>query len=523
LGGTSRAFGLAALSALLAAMAFPPLAWRALAWCALAPLLVALRDAPLARRIALAGFWTLVFGLGLGFWIPSAFAHYSQQPVIAGWLFLVGVAGVALPFYVAFGAAYPLLRHFRIGPVLVGAAWVAVELGRARLLNGSPIYLGTSPGGSLGYSQAGWPIVLQVASWTGIYGVSLAVAVVNACLAEAWFAWRGPAPRGPMLARALVTGALTTGTVMGWGWLALRDSPPTGSGSVRVLLVQPNLDAEARWGVQGDYRTLESHLRLTRRSLVRADPAIVFWPEAALTFFLEQQPLYRRAIGAVLSEAQVELLAGAPRSEAPLGPPYRNSIYALNSKGEIETRYDKQYLVPFVEYFPIGIDVLRRNFGRIRTFEPGVETGPLPTRAGLAGILICNEAMLPQFAAERVREGAAYLVNPSNDGWIPDVSYLEQQFEMALVRAVEQRRYLVRVSDVGPSAIVDPWGRVEARTLPLVRDTLAGSIRPSSELSVYGRIGDAFGVLCTLVALATVLWELRKRLSARKTRPDGGR
>ena len=174
-------------------------------------------------------------------------------------------------------------------------------------------------------------------------------------------------------------------------------------------------------------------------------------------------------------------------------------------------RYDKQHLVPFMEYFPIGIDFLRRGFGRIREFEPGAESPPLPTRAGPAGILVCNEAMLPHFAARRVAEGAAYLVNPSNDSWVPDLKFALHQFDIVSLRAVEQRRYLVRASTSGPSAIVDPWGRVVAATDPFASEVLVGRIRPLTARTFYGRAGDLFGLLCVVGAAAALLVAWRRR------------
>jgi apolipoprotein N-acyltransferase len=153
-----------------------------------------------------------------------------------------------------------------------------------------------------------------------------------------------------------------------------------------------------------------------------------------------------------------------------------------------------------MEYFPLRLDFARRHFGRVREFTPGMPTPPLPTRAGAAGILICNEAFLPPVAAERVAAGATYLVNPSNDSWVPDAGFAWQQFDIAAFRAVEQRRWLVRVSDSGPSGVVDPFGRVIAHTEALTRDALLANIAPISEPSPYGRMGDLFGVACALAA-----------------------
>jgi apolipoprotein N-acyltransferase len=422
----------------------------------------------------------------------------------------------AAPFYAAFAAVYGPVSRLPAGALFAAAALTAAELARSRLLNGSPIYLGVSPGGSLGYSQAAVLPVVQVAAWTGVYGVSFALAAVNAALADAFVAYRaGGLDRRARRGLALAGGVVLA--VVGSGAASLRGAEDaSGPDGVEIALVQAALDPSARWGEQGPYNTLEVHLRLTAGLLAERPPAIVFWPEAALTFFLEQETLYRDAVAKLVASHGTELVVGAPRSEGPDGPPYRNSIYVMDGAGELRGRYDKEYLLPFMEYFPVGIDILRRSFGRVRVFSSGGETGPLPTRAGRAGILVCNEGMLPQFAAERVADGAVYLVNPSNDGWIPHASYLGQQFDMVAMRAIEQRTYLVRVSDVGPSAIVDPWGRVPARTEPLARGVLRGRIRPAREHSLYGRTGDLFAVLCALATLIGVGWSLRvSRGSAR--------
>ncbi len=503
------------LSAGLYVLAFPPFGWSTLAWIALAPLLVALRSCDLRGRLALAALWTLGTGLGLGSWMPEAVAQYTQQPLVVGWLFLLGLTVfTAAPFYAMFAAVYGPVSRLPASALFVAAALTAAELARSRLLNGSPIYFGVSPGGSLGYSQAAVLPVVQVAAWAGVYGVSFALAAVNAALADAFLAWgAGGLDRRARIGLVLA-GAIAAGVVVSGAAVLRHAEDAIGPDAVEIALVQADLDPNARWGEQGAYKTLDVHLRMTRELLAEHAPAIVFWPEAALTFFLEQEPLYRGAISKLLATSGTELVVGAPRSEGSDGPPYRNSIYVMDGTGEIRGRYDKEYLLPFMEYFPIGIDILRRSFGRLRVFSPGGETGPLPTRAGRAGILVCNEGMLPQFAAERVAGGAEYLVNPSNDGWIPHPSYLGQQFDMVAMRAIEQRRYLVRVSDVGPSAIVDPWGRVQGRTEALTRGVLRGRIRPAVGRSFYGRTGDLFALLCALTTLIGVGWTLRVRRGA---------
>ena len=494
----------AVASGVLYALAFPPLRWRALAWVALVPLLLALRGAGWRRRLALGVVWTLASGWSTGTWMPSAVASYFAQPLAIGIaLFLLVTVGMAAPYYAAFAAAYaPLTRFGAATPLLAGAAWAAAELARGRLLNGTLVYVGNSPWATLGYSQAGFLPLLQIAAATGVYGVSFVVVAANAAIADvvatrgaARAAWTGLAATTAVAAAVLLGGAL-----------ALRSAGPPLGHAVDVAIVQGDVGAAVRWSAEGPARTLETYQRLTRALLADHPPALVFWPEAAVTAFVDQDDAARRALAATLAGGGAELVMGAPRAGGPEGaPPYANSMYLVAPDGALTARYDKQYLLPFMEYFPLRLEMARRRFGRVREFTPGAATPPLPTRAGAAGVLICNEAFLPPVASRRVADGATYLVNPSNDSWVPDAGFAWQQFDIAALRAIEQRRYLVRVSDSGPSGVVDPLGRVVAHTEALTRDVLRASVAPATERSPYARVGDLFGVGCVVtvaVALA---------------------
>jgi apolipoprotein N-acyltransferase len=241
---------------------------------------------------------------------------------------------------------------------------------------------------------------------------------------------------------------------------------------------------------------------------------VVFWPEAALTFFLEQEPLYAKAIGRVLAAKDLELVVGGPSHAEGEADRYYNSVFLLDRRGSVQARYDKQHLVPFSEFFPLArFDFLRRRFERVRNFEFGrPDAELLATRAGRVGILTCNEAMLPEVARARVLAGAEILASPSNDSWIRSEKWAALMFDMVALRAIETRRYLVRASTSGPSAIVDPWGRVLARTQPFSRDVALGAVRPRSDRTLYGRVGDAFGLGCAaIVVVVLVLRRARGR------------
>jgi apolipoprotein N-acyltransferase len=506
------AFALTALSCGLYALAFPPHSLRPAAWFALAPFFLALARVGRGAGLFLAWFWAVFASSFVADALPVAIETYFQQPRLASLAFAVFVWSVTGSlYYMGFAWVFrglqrggPLAR-----PVLLGAAWAVFEWMRGRLLTGSGFFVG-NPWALVAYSQVGWHELVQIASLTGVYGISFLIASVNA-------AWLELLPRvgSPLRARlvALATPAALVAVSLGFGEWSLRSADDAETPAIPVAIVQGNVEIGSVW--RSDYygRNLEVYLGLTARALAER-PALVLWPESALSFFLEEEPLYQGAIARLLAAGDVELVVGGPRRvlNGDDVETYANSVFLMQPDGRITGRYDKRYLVPFAEFFPLrSLDFLRRRFERVRVFGPGAELPPLPTRAGPAGVLVCNEAMLPEAARERVREGAEILFVPSNDTWIDDPDWAALMFDLVSLRAVEQRRYLVRASSSGPSAIVDPFGRVLAKSEPMTQATLFGHVAPRAELSAYARLGDAFSALAALAVAGALLWARRRR------------
>jgi apolipoprotein N-acyltransferase len=504
---------LAVLSALLFGLAFPTAGIRPLAWIALVPYLVALRLVGVRGGLALSAFCGALHGYSVGTWFSRAISSYYEQSTFFGAAFFFFMAATMIaPYYMVFGAAYQRAsRRFSFWlPTVAAAAWVAADLARGRLLTGTPFFIG-NPWAQIGYSQVGWNEMTQIASVTGVYGISFAIAAVNAGIADlCWStlrrdgAWR-TAAAGLGLALVPALGIAT------FGYASLRGAPALGLGDgTKVAIVQGNLSSGSRWRADHYGRNLETYLRSTLEVARDSDVRVVVWPEAAMTFFLADEPLYQRGIARVLQSADVELVAGGPYAVPGAEERYLNSVFLLRPDGEIAGRYDKQYLVPFSEYFPFAsIEFLRRRFERVRVFTHGSSTPPLATRAGLAGVLTCNESMLPEVASRRVADGATFLFNPSNDTWLNDDQFSELLFAVTSLRAIEQRRYLVRASTSGPSGIIDPWGRTLVETERAVRATAVGRIEERRERTLYSRVGDGFAGACVFVTVVAL--GVRKR------------
>lgn len=505
----SRVCGVVA-SAVLYGLAFPPLAWRWLAWVALVPLLLALRRATLREALGLAFVWGVVDALVVGACLTTAVESYYQQPAWLGWTFLLltGLA-TAVPYYTLFGGAYWLLvRRGGIAlPLLTAAAWVAVEYGRVALPPGNPWAL-------VGYSQVGALALMQIGAWTGVHGMTFAVVLVNASLAEAVVALRRPTAR--RAAFVGLAGALgLAAAIVLYGRARLAATPTADSSGTSVAIAQANVSLGRVWRRTFYGRNLDLYMELTHEAVRRAPAEVVFWPESAMSFYLLDEPAYRSSLAQLLSVENLELVAGGPRVEArDNGRSVNlNSVFVVDPDGSVRDFYDKEVLLPFAESFPLSSATLvRRRFSVAQELVPGKPRGEaLPTRAGRAGVLVCNEAFFPELARKRVAEGADYLLNPANDSWFDGLQYAEQAFDIVRMRAVEQGRPLVRASTSGPSAIVDAFGRIVARSPALARSVVHGRLDERKVTTPYHVWGDAFALSCVLLALCGVFRPARLR------------
>lgn len=493
------ALALTALSGALYGLAFPPVGWWPLAWVALVPFLVALRGSRPRRAIGLGVVLGITLSYGVGTWMPDAVINYYEQSFAVGVLiFLACALWQASWQYAAFALLYRRLAGRLTPPLAVGAAWTTAEVARTYVPFGNPWAL-------LGYSQTAAPLVVQVADVTGVFGVSFLVMTVNAALAGWW------CDRDRRARAGLGVAALTVAVALAYGAVRLREfDGGARDGAVPIATAQANLDLGTQWKSEFYGANLGAYADLTMQAVASHPARLVIWPESALTFFLESEPSYRVYLARLLGQARTTLLTGGPRVVAGVGgETFRNAAFVVTPDGDIRGVYEKRTLVPFAEYFPLaGVELLRRQFGKVREFTPGTRQEPLATPAGAAGMMICNEAMLGAEAVDRVRHGAEWLVTLTNDSWVGRRHYAEIAFAMVRLRAVEVRRWLVRSSTSGPSAIIDPAGRVVDRLPFNGAGYLRAAIEPRHGLTPYARVGDAFAMAC---CGATLLFALIRR------------
>ncbi|MBI4461455.1 MAG: apolipoprotein N-acyltransferase [Acidobacteria bacterium] len=502
----------ALLSGLFLILCFPKPHLSFLAPVALLPLLLAIIGQPRRGWLFLYGYATgVVFLAGTMYWIYSVMLTFGSlsTPVAASVLVLF-VLVFALFFGLYSWWVGEIARRDRTAALLLApAVWVAMEFLRTHLITGVPWNL-------LGYALAQHPELIQSAAYTGVYGISFLLAAVNAALAAAWFLRRR---------RALW---LVPAIVILVALLATRLRLPAVEPTEQALLVQTNLPQltsfEPDWARRHQQRMQELY-RLTAQAAAEHNPppTLVLWPEVPAPLYFHHDSALRAQLMALAQTTQAHLLVGIVdyrKDSQGRDHPY-NSAVMLAPSGELVGQYDKIHLVPFGEYVPWS-RVLRfagRLVAEVSDFAPGTSKTLLPTGSGRATVVICYEAIFPGLVRSLVARGADLLVNISNDGWFGESAAPAQHFNMARVRAVETRRYLLRATNTGITAVIDPFGRVVARTAEHERTALAAGFAPQRERTFYVRYGDWFAWLCLVVgvaALARTLW-----LNAVEARTDG--
>lgn len=502
-----RRYGLAfALGALLAA-ALPPFD--------LAPLVFVAFPGILWLDDGSRGAWAsarLGYVFGLGFFVAGLYwvaAALFVDIASFWWALPFAVLGLpaAMAFYpaAAFGLARLAATRLQLAPAarlcLFAVAWGATEWARGHFFTGLPWNL-------VGYAwSGGFPggiAMLQTVAWSGIYGLSFITVLAAALPAVLGVASLSPLSRArriaPMLAAVLLI--LVPAAA---GALRLAVLPPQTT-ATWLRLVQPSIAQQAKWDPAQARPNFE---RLLELSGAAADHklAAVLWPEAAAPFLLERSDSGRHEMAAV-APADGYLITGALRGNSPPAAVTRlwNSIEALDPGGTIRATYDKAHLVPFGEYVPFA-DLLPLH--KITPGSIAFSAGPGPRTIALAGLppfspIVCYEAIFPRAVVDEAAR-PAWILNLTNDAWYGRSSGPYQHFAIARTRAVEEGLPLVRVANNGISGVIDPSGRIVARTrldaIGYADVALPAALPPT----VYAAAGDWVFLALLVLALLPAL------------------
>jgi len=519
-----RRLGLAWLAGALGALAMPPYGFLPALAVSLS-VAVWLMDGAAADRTAPRRLWPcVVVGWAWGFgyltaglwWLGQAFLVEADEFL---WAMPLGVVGLPFALGLFYGAGFGAAGLLWLrGPARIAA--LAFGIGAAEWLRGH-LFTGF-PWNTLGMALAQNLWLMQWGAVIGLYG--LTVLAVLICAAPATLA-TGSHPRsrfGPSAAAAIVLIGMTL-----YGAARLGPPDPVVAG-VRLRLVQPNLPQDAKFRPENRADIVDRYIELSQRPTEAGapEPTHIVWPESAFPFLIQRDPDALAKVAAGLKPGQ-QLVTGAARAEEPLPGErlrYFNAVMVIGPDGVISDTYDKVHLVPFGEYLPAPLDAALRALG-LRQFVAipgGFSAGTLAaqrilTVPGLPPVAatICYEAIFPHAIlpanAASVPRPPGLILNVTNDAWFGDTPGPRQHLAQARLRAVEEGLPLVRDANTGISAVIDPHGRIVART-ELDQETWLDADLPARIVggTLYGQLGDAAFALMLAACLGGALTARRR-------------
>jgi apolipoprotein N-acyltransferase len=483
-------FALALATAVLYILLFPPFGATWLAPIALTPIFIACaRESSWKRRLLFG--WAAGFLLWCGMcpWIQFVLEMHAGMTRLESWggFILFGLYK-GLPM-----AGFAVLAGFlmnRWWTIPAGAAlWTGIER-----LHGPMGFAWLD----LGNAGIDMPLPMRLAPVTSVYGITFAFAMLGAAVAVVIL-------RRPRRELLWLTALLVL--------LLVPRSPRSEPGSDQAVVVQPNFDTELEW--TRDILDLnEQKLALLSRIPPGSgkDPSLIVWPEVPAPFYFNNID-FRSFVQHVAVDTQKNFLLGGVQFTPQKQP--LNSAALLNRSGKLVDRYDKINLVPFGEFIPPLFEWVNKISSEAGDFIPGNRVVVFPLDGHRLSAFICYESVFPDLVRQFSLSGAEVLMNLSNDGYFGKSAAHDQHLQVVRMRAAENRRWIIRATNDGITASIDPRGRIVHRLPPFQQTSGLLPYSYSSELTPYVRYGDWFVWTCLLVSLVACVvgWKTARAAS----------
>lgn len=483
--------GLALLTGLLVFLSFPKPSLFPLAWVALIPLIYVSQRESAAAAFAYGSLSGFTASAGMFYWIFSV-VRGNTGSVIQGIICLAALCAYAALYYGAW--AYVLNRvkdsvSLMRFSLFAASLWVSLEYLRTYLFTGFPF-------GTLGYSQWQFLSLIQISQFTGVFGVSFLIVIVNVGIYRLITTKR-------VLPFALLAFFIACCLVMGVVLLNRNSvAPPP---YMKVAVLQGNVDQYKKWDrayvseIVGGYSTLV-------RKAAATGPDLVIWPETAVPGYLPADPYLFSWVSGLARETATYQVIGAPYYNGS-GSSYYNASFLFGPQGEVLNWHKKEHLVPFGEFVPFRKMLLPffKVFDTMGDYTPGDSPTVFSVKSVLWGPTICSENFFGGMARGAVLRGAEVLLNQTNDAWFYRTSAAEQHFTMNVFRAVENRRCVVVAANTGYSGVIEPTGGISAKTKLFETGTLTARVGPMKKVTFYTWWGDVFAVICAFASLFTLV------------------
>lgn len=500
----NRFNGPAILSGILLVLSFPKIDFYILAWVALVPLLVFLYDAAYNKdkwAAFRAGFiFGIVYFFGTIFWIYHSINNYGSIPFIPS-LLIVLLFCLYLSLYPAiFSFLYSSYIRNTDLPVLLVAPvfWTVLEFIRSYALTGFPW-------SSLGYSQYKFLAFIQAADLTGVYGVSFLLVAINGAFADAILLKKRKAKRPLYPLFPTISGfvLLFIALITTFSYGIYRLHQKRDAANIKAVIVQGNIEQDMKWDPSYQNDVINTYKELSVTAAVER-PEIIVWPETAVPFLFGKDKAFTDDLLTFQKQLNSYLLFGSvlekelKAESKKMAKQYSNSALLLDKNGNLSYVYDKIHLVPFGEYVPLRtllffIDKLVVGIG---DYVPGDSYIKAVTPFGSFGTLICYEIIFPGLVRKFFVKGGDFIVAITNDAWFGKTHGPYQHFSMAVFRAIENRKPLIRAANTGISGFIDSSGRITASSPLFEKAFLVGNIKTDRTLTPYTKYGDIFSYGC---------------------------
>ena len=496
------------ISGLALTLSFPEANLSYLAFFALVPWLMSLRSMTSKESFYYGFILGLVHFLTLIYWIVPTLHEYGGLHLI--------LAVSTLILLCVYLSLYPAIFAFILkqmdadswfAPLAAACLWTGLEYIRTYAFTGFSW-------GALGYSQYENLLLIQIADFSGVYGVSFLIVLINYLLTSLGLSLNKGLHKKHVLP-IIYTVILFSGAIFyGDQKINTLNSQIKTAKKTIIMLVQGNIKQDLKWSDQFKSQTLKKYIHLSQGEFEKAGPLkkpdLVIWPETALPFYYGFDKNPSNQLDQCVMALKTNFLIGSPAFKTEENQTkFYNRAYMLNRFSIITGTYDKTHLVPFGEYVPFGayLTFLGKLTAQAGDFSSGDKTfNPLKFNdhhlkvtsnlkvTSKTGVLICFEVLFPSIASRFVKNGADILTTITNDAWFGHTSAALQHFSIAVFRAVENRRTMARAANTGISGFIDPKGEILETTQLFTDQAITRQVPCLDQISFYTKYGDIFAI-----------------------------
>lgn len=497
---------MAALTAGLLYESFPAPSHSLVAWLALAPFVWGLSKTH--------GFWgaciyggltSFAFHAAALYWVYYTCVHgggMSHELSMGAWLGLAGLLSLQMAFWSGCSRFFIKLRGFF--PLMAAIGWVALEW-----LHQMLAFYGLGfPWLMMGYTQWNAPEMIQLASYTGVYGISFLIVWVSTSVGWA-FVERG-------LKKGIFHLFLAGGIFLGVYYFGVHTLPSVEDAqkkqtllSVKAALMQPNIDQYKKWSEEFE-KEIVNTLQSMSADLQGKNVRLTVWPESVLPGAIGNEPYKNLVTDFARSTGSYQLMGSVlTEGDKQYVGAFLWSPFAVKE----QQSYKKIKLVPFGEYIPFD-NLVRQWFSNVEVlnelgaFTPGTLQQNLLDMEGVKiGTTVCYESIFPQLWRAQNKLGAQLFVNITNDAWFFKTAAPYQHLAANVLRAVETGRPLLRAANTGISAYIDPYGRIQSHTGLFTKTTLFSSVPLAVQTlpNIYTQWGDWWAWLCAILFFTVLI------------------